>query len=58
MKYAVQMGSGAMIYIQIFIKTGSAIQKLIWWGGGGYRDSMITTIYCDLEKYGEFYICL
>jgi hypothetical protein len=29
MKYAVEMGSGAMIYIPSFIKTGSAIQKLI-----------------------------
>jgi hypothetical protein len=29
MKYAVEMGSGAMIYIPSFIKTGSGIQKLI-----------------------------
>jgi hypothetical protein len=29
MKYAVEMGSGAMIYIPSFIKTGSAIQLLI-----------------------------
>jgi hypothetical protein len=28
--YAVEMGSGAMIYVPNFIKTGSAIQKLIW----------------------------
>jgi hypothetical protein len=28
MKYAVEMGSGAMIYIRSFIKTGSAIQSL------------------------------
>jgi hypothetical protein len=34
MKYAVEMGSGAMIYIPSFIKTGSGIQKLIGWGGG------------------------
>jgi hypothetical protein len=32
MKYAIEMGSGAMIYIPSFIKTGSGIQKLI--GGG------------------------
>jgi hypothetical protein len=31
MKYAVEMGSGAMIYIPNFIKIGSAIQKLIHW---------------------------
>jgi hypothetical protein len=29
MKYAVDMGSGAMIYIPSFIKIGSGIQKLI-----------------------------
>jgi hypothetical protein len=29
MKYAFKMGSGVMIYIPSFIKTGSAIQKLI-----------------------------
>jgi hypothetical protein len=29
MEYAVEMGSGAMIYIPTFIKTGSGIQKLI-----------------------------
>jgi hypothetical protein len=29
MKYAVEMGSGVMIYIQSFIKTGSGIQNLI-----------------------------
>jgi hypothetical protein len=28
MKYAVQMGSGATIYIPSFIKTGSGTQKL------------------------------
>jgi hypothetical protein len=29
MKYAVEMGSGVMIYIPSFIKTGSGIQTLI-----------------------------
>jgi hypothetical protein len=29
MKYAVEMGSGSMIYIPCFIKTGSAIQKVL-----------------------------
>jgi hypothetical protein len=29
MKQAVDMGSGAMMYIPSFIKTGSGIQKLI-----------------------------
>jgi hypothetical protein len=30
MKYAVEMGSGAMMQIPSFIKIGSGIQKLIW----------------------------
>jgi hypothetical protein len=29
MKYDVEMGSDAMIYIQSFIKTGTRIEKLI-----------------------------
>jgi hypothetical protein len=33
---AVEMGPYAMIYIQTFINTGSAIKKLIW---GGNTDS-------------------
>jgi hypothetical protein len=32
MKYAVEMGSDALMYIPSFIKIGSGIQKLIWWG--------------------------
>jgi hypothetical protein len=35
MKYAVEMGSGAVIYISSFIKAGSGIQMLI---GGIYRE--------------------
>jgi hypothetical protein len=31
MKYAVEMGSGAMIYVPRSIKMGSGIQKLIGW---------------------------
>jgi hypothetical protein len=34
MKYTTKIGSGAMIYILSFIKTGSATQKLI---GGIHR---------------------
>jgi hypothetical protein len=37
MKYAVEMGSGAMIYIPGFLKIGSDIQKLM----EGYTDSMM-----------------
>jgi hypothetical protein len=41
MKYAIDMGSGAMVYISSFIKTGSATQKFT--GGGVLRhtDSMV-----------------
>jgi hypothetical protein len=35
MKYVVEMGLGAMIYIPSFIKIGSCIQKLI----GRYTDT-------------------
>jgi hypothetical protein len=35
MKYAVEMGSGSVIYIPSSIKIGSGIQKLI----GGYIDT-------------------
>jgi hypothetical protein len=38
MKYAVETGSDAMIYIADFIKTGSGIHKLM--GGGGFAVSM------------------
>jgi hypothetical protein len=30
MKYAVEMGSGAMTYIPSFIKIGWVVQKFIW----------------------------
>jgi hypothetical protein len=45
MKYAVEMGPGAMIYIPSFMKTGSGIQKLMGGGGGIHRqiDSMEIT---------------
>jgi hypothetical protein len=35
MKYAVEMGLGAMTYIPSFIKIGSGIHKLM----GGYTDT-------------------
>jgi hypothetical protein len=41
MKYAIEMGSGVMIYIPGFIKIGSAIQKLIV---GGYTDTHRYTV--------------
>jgi hypothetical protein len=40
MKYAVEMGSGAIIYIPSFIKIVSAIQKLIG-GLHRHRESMV-----------------
>jgi hypothetical protein len=31
MQYAIEMGSGAMIYIPTIIKIGKGIQKLVGW---------------------------
>jgi hypothetical protein len=38
MKYVVEIGSGAMMYVPSFIKIGSGIQKL---GGDTQTDSMV-----------------
>jgi hypothetical protein len=42
MRNAVEMGSGAMMYIPSFIKIGSDIQKLL--GGGGFTNSQTAWI--------------
>jgi hypothetical protein len=41
MKYAVEMGSDAVIYIPSFVKIGSGIRTLIagGWGGVGFTDT-------------------
>jgi hypothetical protein len=39
MKYAVEMGTGAVIYIPSFLRTGSGIQMLM---GVGYTDTQAT----------------
>lgn len=49
MKYAVDVGSGAIIYIQNFIKTHSAIQKLIGETQKQHGDSI--RLYLFLSKY-------
>jgi hypothetical protein len=41
MKHAVEMGSGAMIYIPSFIKIGSGIMKLMGEFTYRYTDSMV-----------------
>jgi hypothetical protein len=38
MKYAVEMGSGAMIYIPSFIKTGSGMKLIMGGYTCGHRD--------------------
>jgi hypothetical protein len=43
MKYAGEMGSGAIIYIPGFIKIGSGVQKLM--GGGGGKKNKQKSIY-------------
>jgi hypothetical protein len=45
MKYAVEVGSGAMIHIPSFIKIGSGIQKLIV-GIHGHTDGMLISLAC------------
>jgi hypothetical protein len=42
MKYAIEMGSGAMIYIPSFINIGSGIQKLIRGNKETQRQMMIS----------------
>jgi hypothetical protein len=39
MKYAAEMGSGAVIFVLSFMKLGSGIQKLM---GRGYTDKAIS----------------
>jgi hypothetical protein len=41
MKYAVEMGSGVIIYILSFIKIDSGIQKLMGGGGNRHTESMV-----------------
>jgi hypothetical protein len=43
------MGSGAMMYIQRFIMTGSGIQKLI--GGGGFPDTHTKSTFAVSSGY-------
>jgi hypothetical protein len=43
MKHAVEMGSGAMIYVPSLVKTGSAIQKLMEEGIYRHTDNMMIT---------------
>jgi hypothetical protein len=56
MKYAVEMGSGAVIYIQSFIRIGSGIQKLM--GRSGYlqthrqHDDLISLLLFLIRKVG------
>jgi hypothetical protein len=51
MKYAVEMGSGAMIYTPSFMKIGLGIQKL--WGGGGFTDRLHDYFYFfEIRKVG------
>jgi hypothetical protein len=50
MKYGVETGSGALIHIPSFIKTGSGIQKLIR-GTYRHKDSMeIAYAYFHFSK--------
>jgi hypothetical protein len=55
-EYAVQMGSGAMIYIPSFIKTGSGIQKLMEGGGGIHRETDTGTMVTSKAYFYFFKI--
>jgi hypothetical protein len=44
MRYAVEIGSGAMIYISSFIKIGLDIQKLMGGRIHGYIESMVISL--------------
>jgi hypothetical protein len=51
MKYAVEMGSGAMIYAQIFTKFGPSVQKLNrGWGIHRARRSHKPTLIFSFSK--------
>jgi hypothetical protein len=57
MEYAVEMGSGAMIYIPSFIKIGSGIQKLISVDSqthrqNGDRISILSFSFFKIRKVG------
>jgi hypothetical protein len=56
MKYAVEMGSGAMMYVPSLIKIGSVIQKFIVWGGGGeqrQQGDLMSLLYERRLKIGR-----
>jgi hypothetical protein len=58
MKYVVEVSSGAMIYIPSFIKTGSAVQKLIAWDTEAYRqhsDLIILLLFIFFFKIRKRY---
>jgi hypothetical protein len=52
MKYAVEMGSGVMIYIPSLVKTGSGIQKLIRMDSQTHRQAgdRISRVQVDLKR--------
>jgi hypothetical protein len=60
MKYGVETGSGAMVYIPSFIKIGSAIQKLIGGNTQTHRqhDSRINLLLLFQNKEGRIQIIL
>jgi hypothetical protein len=54
MKYAVEMGSGAIIYIPSFIKIGSGIQKLILGDTQTHRQhGDLISLLLSLTIYGK-----
>jgi hypothetical protein len=54
MKYAIEMGLDAVLYMPSLIKIGSDIQNLIGGGGHAYGEhSDFICLLLFLEKYGK-----
>jgi hypothetical protein len=52
MKYAFEMGSGAMIYIPSFVKIDSGIQKLMGRGNTQNGDRISRLLFCPSKRQG------
>jgi hypothetical protein len=52
MKYAIEMGSGAMIHIPRFLKIGSGIQKLIGFTDRQHSDFISLLLFFQKRNAG------
>jgi hypothetical protein len=49
MNYAVEMGSGGMLFVPSFIKIGSGVQKLIWEGYAHRQEGDLISLLLFLQ---------